>query len=250
MLKIIYNTLKSVVQPRKAFHDYCLRREGIQPHDFYAYNLPWLIKRKFNIILDIGAARGTHTLLFHRLFPAARIIAFEPLPASFSELMRRTQAHHNIKCQQCALSDEEGLKDFHIGGPRYADASSLLPVGKAQLELWPGSGSDQCLKVQTHCLDSLLEVNRSDRIFVKMDVQGGELMVIKGGIKVFAAADVVVVEASMRSLYAGSPTFHELYEKLISLGFEYAGILEQSLSPDRSGEVIQNNVIFCHRQLS
>jgi hypothetical protein len=33
------------------------------------------------------------------------------------------------------------------------------------------------------------------------------------------------------------------------LGFEYAGILEQSFSPDGSGEVIQNDVIFRRRQL-
>lgn len=79
-----------------------------------------------------------------------------------------------------------------------------------------------------------------------MDVQGSELMV-SGGVKVFSAADTVVVEASMRSLYAGGPTFHELYKKMSGLGFEYAGVLNQQFSPNRSMEVIQSDIIYRRR---
>jgi len=134
--------------------------------------------------------------------------------------------------------------DFHLGGPGYANSSSLLPMGQTHRELWPGSGTGQRVKVQTRCLDSLVEVRDNERVFVKMDVQGGEMMTINGGVKVFSAVDTAVVEASMRSLYAGGPTFHELYERMCSLGLEYAGILEQMFSPRGSGEVIQSDVIF------
>jgi hypothetical protein len=145
------------------------------------------------------------------------------------------------------LSDQEGMMDFHLGGPGYVNSSSLLPMGPTHRELWPGSGTNQCVKVQTRRLDSLFEVSGNERVFVKLDVQGGELLTINGGVKVFSAVDTVVVEASMRSLYVGGPTFHELYEKMCSLGFDYAGILEQAFSPLGSGEVIQNDVIFRRR---
>ncbi len=244
MLNKIYSTASKLTHPRKLLRERQLRKAGISPHDLYTYNLPWLIARNFNVVLDIGAARGTHALLFRRLFPNARILAFEPLPENFAELTRRTSEQPNIERHQCALSDQDGLMDFHLGGADYADSSSLLPMSQNHRELWPGSGTDQCIKVQTRCLDSLFEVGRNERVFVKMDVQGGEIMAINGGKKAFSAVDTVVVEVSMRPLYTGSPTFHVLYEKMHSFGFEYAGILEQMFSPDRSGEVIQSDVIF------
>lgn len=247
MHNMIHNTIKTLIHPRKALRDRRLRLAGISPNDFDMYNLPWLIARQFTAVLDIGAARGTYTLLFHRLFPTARILAFEPRPESFAELTRRTQGLPNIKCHQCALSDREGMLDFHLGGPGYANSSSLLQMG-AHRELFPKSFTPQCVKVQAHCLDSLFEARSNERVFVKIDVQGAELMVIKGGLNVFSMVDTIVVEASMLSLYVGSPTFHELYEQLVSLGFEYAGIIEQAFRPDRSGEVIQNDVIFRRRQ--
>jgi FkbM family methyltransferase len=224
-----------------------LRHAGIVPSDFYAYNLPWLVAQKFSVVLDIGAARGTHTLLLRRLFPNARILAFEPLPESFTELRRRTQGLPNIECHQCALSDQEGLMDLHLGGPGYADSSSLLPMGSTHRELFPGSGTDQSVKVQTRCLDSLFEVMGNERVFVKMDVQGGEILALNGGVKAFSLVDTMVVETSMRSLYVGGAVFHDLYKKMYSLGFDYAGVLEQAFSSLRNGEVIQSDVIFRRR---
>ena len=247
MLHMIENTIITLIHPRRALRDRQLRRAGITPHDFYAYDLPWLGTRKFNVVLDIGAARGSHTLLFRRLFPHARILAFEPLPSSYAELTRRTACHANIECHQCALSDQEGMMEFHIGGQGYMNSSSLLPMGQTHKELWSGSGTDQCVMVQTRRLDSLFEVRGNERVFVKMDVQGGELMVINGGVEAFSKIDTVVVEASMRSLYVGDATFHDLYERMWNLGFEYAGVIEQAFSPRRSGEVIQADVIFRRR---
>jgi FkbM family methyltransferase len=244
MVNKIKQTVKTLLHPRKALYESRLRQSGISPRDYYTYNLPWLLARQFSVVVDIGAARGTHTLLFHRLFPQARIIAFEPLPESFAELRRRTEEIPGIECINCALSDQEGMADFHLGGTGYANSSSLLKMGQAHRDLWPRSGTDACVKVETRCLDSLFHVAEHERIFVKMDVQGGELMVINGGVKLFAAVDTLVVEASMRSLYDGDSTFHELYEKLHGLGFNYAGILEQAFCPSGNGEVIQNDVIF------
>lgn len=137
--------------------------------------------RQFNLVLDIGAARGTHTLLFRRLFPSANILAFEPIPTNFAELTRRTNGQPKIKCYQCALSDRDGKANLHLGGPRHLDTSSLLPIAQGQEKLWPGSNSGQYLEVQTCRLDSLVQLKGNERVFVKMDVQGGEIIAINGG---------------------------------------------------------------------
>lgn len=248
MLGMLCNAIEVLIHPRKALVNSRLRRAGLIPHDFYAYNLPWLVGRQFSLVLDIGAARGTHTLLFRRLFPNATIHAFEPQPEGFAELCGRMQNQPNVECHQCALSDRDGMTDFYLGGDGYADASSLLPIGQAHRELWPGSGTGQRVQVQTRRLDDVVEIDKGARIFVKMDVQGGELLVINGGLNVFSLVDTLVVEASMKTLYSGGTTFHDLYEKLHGLGFDYAGILEQNFSPSGTGEVIQNDVIFRRKE--
>lgn len=248
MLGTIYHSIDILLHPRRALRDHRMCREGILPHDFHAYNLPWLVGRQFSLVLDIGAARGSHALLFRRLFPQAKIFAFEPQPEGFAELCGRMQNQPNVECHQCALSDQDGMTDFYLGGDGYADASSLLPIGQAHRELWPGSGTGQRVQVQTRRLDDMVETNKKDRIFVKMDVQGGELLVINGGLNVFSHVDTLVVEASMKPLYMGGTTFHDLYERLHGLGFDYAGILEQNFSPSGTGEVIQNDVIFRRKE--
>lgn len=242
--------INAVIHPRKALRGHRLRQAGIAPHEFYNYSLPWLVARKFDLVLDIGAARGTHTLLFRRLFPDAHIVAFEPIPKSFVELTRRTSGQRNIKCYQCALSDRDGTATFHLGGNRYLDASSLLPIGQGHEELWPSSRSGRSIEVQTCRLDSLIQLKGNERVFVKMDVQGGEMMAINGGLNVFSVVDTVVVEASMRPLYKGAGLFHELYERMYSSSFEYAGVLDQCFSPSGSGEVIQGDIIFRRKRAS
>jgi FkbM family methyltransferase len=248
MLHKAYRRLaQAITYPEAYIRDHRLRRAGIIPEYFHTYNLPWLTSWGFNVVLDIGAARGSHTLLFHRLFPNARILAFEPHPESFSVLRHKTAGLPNIECYQCALSDREGMSDFHLGGPTYANSSSLLPMGSIHQELWPGSGSNKTIKVQTRRLDSLFAKSKNERVFAKMDIQGGEIQAIKGGTIAFSAVDVIVTEASMRSLYTGGTLFHDLYHTLCRLDFEYAGALDQSLNPSGNGEVIQSDIIFRRR---
>ncbi len=55
-----------------------------------------------------------------------------------------------------------------------------------------------------------------------VDVQGAELLVLKGGLSVLAAAKAVIVEVSRKPYYEGGVLYPELRDFLLARGFAEA----------------------------
>lgn len=89
---------------------------------------------------------------------------------------------------------------------RFSNLSELVqPVGKDS--------------VQTHRLDDLVSANEID--FLKMDVQGGELMVLDGAGRLTATALAVHSEVEFVPIYVDQPLFADIDTRLRSLGFQF-----------------------------
>ena len=84
-------------------------------------------------------------------------------------------------------------------------------------------------------------------ILIKIDVQGYEDRVIKGGAKTFTQATACILEVSIEHLYENQPSFGDLLIMLGDLGFDYAGNLFQSYTAD--GDVIQFDAVFRQRHM-
>jgi hypothetical protein len=78
---------------------------------------------------------------------------------------------------------------------------------------------------------------------VKIDVQGFEDQVIQGGQTTLARARVALVELSVEPLYDNQPLFHEVYERMVALGFRFRGAHNQLFHP-QDGRVLQVDGIF------
>jgi FkbM family methyltransferase len=233
--------------PRRLLRERRLVRRGIEPRDFYAYNLPWLARIPFDSVLDIGAARGSHTLIFHQLFPDAEIHAFEPLPQSAQQLAARVQGLDRIKVWPWALSDQNGRTRMHLGGSGFLNSSSLLTMLPEHARLWPGSASPNFLDVDTRRLDDVIPPDRYKRILIKMDVQGAERLVLRGGKQTFGSAAVVVSEVSFQPLYEGGVLFDELLAEFCQLGFQFRGMLGQASAPSGDGSIVQADAVFLRK---
>jgi hypothetical protein len=79
-------------------------------------------------------------------------------------------------------------------------------------------------------------------VLIKLDVQGYEDRVIKGGIKTFRLSRACIVEICLDPLYEGQPTFTGICQSLHELGYRYAGNLYQTLADD--GHVIFLDAVF------
>ena len=123
-------------------------------------------------VADVGANIGHYTKRLSDLVgPGGRVLAFEPVPATFSILAANVQrfANSNVTLLNVALSDSSGLVGMTV--PTYADG--LRNYYEARIT------TDADLRVMTRPLDDLIGL--CNRIaLVKIDVEGHEEPVIAG----------------------------------------------------------------------
>lgn len=133
-------------------------------------------------VLDIGANVGFYSMLLSRLVgPSGRVLSFEPLPRNVYFLNRHIILNriNNIEVYEAAVSDFNGRISF--------DASGDPSMGHL--------AENGTLKVSAMRLDSLTELDSSARL-VKIDVEGAEESVLRGGQKFFKTQRPVILLAT------------------------------------------------------
>jgi FkbM family methyltransferase len=127
-----------------------------------------------DVVFDVGANLGLHTLTFSKL--AKQVVAFEPNPALIPNLRRTLKPIQNAMLLDVCLSATDAVIPFHI-----SDWDHML----GSLANWTGQPTTT-LQIQGRALDSLLNEQKIPRPSVlKVDVEGAELMVFKGAEQLF-----------------------------------------------------------------
>ncbi len=135
-------------------------------------------------VVDIGANVGQFSLLVRALHPAARIVAFEPLPGSGGPLPAGFRWDGRVTLHEAAVSPEAGTATMHVSAA--ADSSSLLPISERQSELFPGTEEVGTTDVAVGPLDQFVNVSEVQApAMLKIDVQGFELEVLRGSGRCF-----------------------------------------------------------------
>lgn len=143
-------------------------------------------------ILDVGAHHGYYTLLASRATGSdGKVIAFEPSPKERVRLREHLELNgcSNVGVESFALEAVEDEKElFLVDGAEDYCNSLRPPVVNA---------GTTTIKVKTTTLDKFLRRKAIDRVdFIKMDVEGAELSVLKGAVELFTRAPrpVLLVE--------------------------------------------------------
>lgn len=190
-------------------------------------------------LIDIGANKGQFSLAFRRLQPVARIIAFEPLPDAadtYTSVFARDPA---VTLKRTALAEQTGQAEFHVTNRR--DSSSLLRPGQGQKKAF-GVKEAAMIQIPINRLDECVNLAELPHPrLIKIDVQGGELGVLKGSSDL-EQADFIYVELSFVELYEGQPLFSDVTGYLSGRGFEVAGVFNQAMT--RSFGPTQADVLF------
>jgi FkbM family methyltransferase len=218
---------------------YDIRRLGREPSaaaDVAAASdvLGWLsTTQTIATVIDIGANTGDFGEFLSSILRPHRVYAFEPLPACLPALRAKARTLPGLTVFDVALSDQAGEATFFINS--YHPSSSLLRVGEISREEFPHTAGETPIRVRLARLDDMLDVAKLERdIFIKIDVQGVEDRVIRGGGRVFGAASSVLVEMSFVPMYDGQPLFEEIHDLLVGLGLRFAGIRNQVSSTTTS----------------
>ena len=172
-------------------------------------------------VLDIGANIGTLTILFSSLAGAAgKVVAVEPDPDNFRLLRKNVEENgcSNVQCRNLAAADSDGTlrlfrSEEHHGDHRIYDSGD----GRASVEVGRSS------------VDNMLG-DGAAADFVKMDVQGAEMLALKGMERTLRnSPDVTVLcEFSPSLLRKAGSGPDELLKKFSDLGFAINYIDESS----------------------
>jgi FkbM family methyltransferase len=170
---------------------------------------------------DVGANIGLFSLATGRKFTCKEctIFAFEPCPSTFSILEKNLLENRltEIRSVRVALSDQTGEATLYVNAALKDALNSLENPSHTDAEV---VGRE---RVQTITLDDFVERERIPRVDVmKVDVEGAELLVFRGGRKLLARPDAPLI------LYEGygwcTAGFHyhpvELMWQLEEFGYE------------------------------
>ena len=168
-------------------------------------------------IVEVGANIGTETVGFSDIVGRhGRVVAFEPVPASVSDLQRCTSRcrHSNVEVFPFAVGDRQHL--VHLDVPTQArDRARVIGDQEA---------SRSGVSVECVTLDSLSgALGRPRMIFI--DVEGYEVRVIRGARSLLSLhSPDLVVEANPDCLQVFGFSLEELRDELAGLGYSIAAI--------------------------
>lgn len=139
-------------------------------------------------VIDVGANIGYFSMLLGlRVGKQGRVHAFEPNPALHERLFShavRNNLQDVIVIHPLAIADVPGSTDLYLYGRNH---------GASSIHVYPGRPHTS-VKVKVETLDGLLARGEIELpTFIKIDVEGAELLVLRGGGKLIGQARPVIV---------------------------------------------------------
>lgn len=136
--------------------------------------------------IDIGAHKGEVLDIMLRYAPQGIHYAFEPIPVMYKALVEKYAGKASCTVKDYALSNKTGTATFNyvVSNPSY----SGLIKRKYDRE----HEEDMQIEVKTELLDNILPENYTPS-FIKIDVEGGELLVLEGAKKTIGRAKPTII---------------------------------------------------------
>lgn len=181
---------------------------------------PDFIPKPSDVVIDVGAETGDYTILCSKFYRAAKVYAFEPNEISYEVLLKNITINEcsNAKPFLLGLSSSDGLGTPHYNGDSIT---------------WNHEEGDVTISVKT--LDSLGLTHLN---LLKVDVEGNEVEVIRGGISTIKKfKPKIIVETHSKGLrdevikllenmnyrikHEGRTVFDEKGDEIANIFFEY-----------------------------
>lgn len=194
-------------------------------------------------LLDIGANRGQFASRIRAAGWSGKIVSFEPIPDLHGRLLKRAATDPKwVIADRIALGDKPAKLTLNIAS-NDGRSSSLLGV-KSDSKLYGSAFSYVSQEeVDVVTLDDWLSRQAHESPYaIKIDVQGFELMVLRGALSTLSQTRIAMLEAPLVETYEGGATFGSLMEFMGGQGFRL--IDAQPSCFDDKGTVVELDVIF------
>jgi FkbM family methyltransferase len=154
-------------------------------YDIYTKKIMRQVLNKSSNCIDIGCHKGEILDDILQYAPSGKHYAFEPLPHLFRDLQEKYRGK-NINLYPVALFDTKGVTSFKyvVNAPAYSG------IMERKYDFPNPEIND--LTVDTNLLDNLIPAEVQID-FIKIDVEGAEFPVLKGGKKTICRCKPVII---------------------------------------------------------
>jgi FkbM family methyltransferase len=185
------------------------------------------------VVFDVGANVGQSIRRFRTYFEAPVIHAFEPSSETFARLSENVTDVPDLRLNNLALGPTVGTAEF---------IENTSPVMSSLLEFGPDCWGEvkRRTTVTVSTLDAYCAEHDVARIdILKVDTQGFELEVLRGGEALFGGSRIglIYMEIIFSHLYEGVPALDEVYRFLLDRGFVLVSFYECHHRNERAGWV-------------
>jgi FkbM family methyltransferase len=235
--------------PIKSIFKTILRRcriyRFLRKHDEFMENLRYLEHMRYllttlgiNCVIDVGAHYGEFGWDLRKFAGyRGRIASFEPSSEAYEKLAQRAAGDSEWRIANYALGAGSDEKKINI--IRATAANSLLPPSQFGIGRLGTAidivGSEQ-VKIRTldemfdWCIDGIPE----PRVYLKMDTQGYDLLVLHGAREIISRVLAMQSEVSVQPIYEGVPRMSEAIGYFERLGFRITGLFSIMRADDLS----------------
>jgi FkbM family methyltransferase len=167
------------------------------------------LMRPVGLAIDVGGNWGQSIEALRYTAKPERIVSFEPNPELAAGLARRYAGSGDVRIESCGLGAENSTLTLHVPVYRKFVLDGLASIDEDEARGWLNPDRMARFDAQRLTLRShVVPVRRLDDLdlrpdVVKIDVQGAEEAVVRGGIRTFTEfRPVSIVEAPSDSLVA------------------------------------------------
>ena len=192
-------------------------------------------------VLDIGAHTGQFYKWAKSAWPYCNVFMIEANRLHENTLLNLT-ANTKDEYMISALGDKEREVTFYTRSDKpHTEGNSYYK----EANYWD---IPQLVQEETVTLKKLDDIFDEEKVFdlVKMDTQGSELDILKGGKKLITKATAVILEVAYIEYNLGAPTSDEVIKHMNNIGFEEI----MSIGEHYEGEEIsQKDLLFLNKEL-
>ena len=167
-------------------------------------------------ILDIGANKGKWTLeIKKKVFPKAEYTLIEAI--DYEELEKLSVKHDNINYKNILLDEIERLVTWY---EKRNTGDSIFKENTGYF--------DDCKEIKRSATTLDLIFNKNEVFeLIKIDCQGAEIPILKGGNSLVQKSSVIILEVPFMGEYnIGAPNFYEHINYMENIGYRVFDIVE------------------------
>lgn len=204
--------------------------------------IDFIRSRNIGVVVDIGANTGQYAERLRRDGYAGWIISAEPVGATYEVLAAHAATDPRWKVLNLAYGEKDGVAQINVS--EASVFSSLHPPLSTAAALYPGSRVVRQETVRIVRLDKVFPDFPKGRAFLKIDTQGYEEQVLRGGAGCISEFLGVQIELPIIHLYEGTWRFHEAIAFMNERGFEISTIVPVNFDPADPMSLLEVDCVF------